>query len=196
VTRHAWCALAALLLTAAGATPALAQVRWDRNYYHAYHPYYNYYHNRYHNFYYHPYYYPYLYPYTTPLYVPGTAPIYVPNAVSNPEVTDYAAAGWSAPASGYWATPDPALQNAAAVHVVVPNATAVVLVNGQQTLSEGNTRLFQTPPLVPGQQYYYEVTMMWNQNGEPLRETRTVPVAAGQSVVVDFTRPATTAALP
>jgi uncharacterized protein (TIGR03000 family) len=193
----------------ASASPAAAY--WRRGgyhpyygYYHGYHPYYNRYYHPYHNYYYHPYYSPYRYPYSYPVAVPYAYPYYVNTygvaSPSNPDVTDYSSFASNSPATGsptseyvLFSAPsasggDTASRDTAAIHVIVTTPNAVVEVNGQPTTSTGTTRLYVTPPLPPGRESYYEVTVTSDRNGRPVTQTRKIYVAPGQSQVVDFTR--------
>lgn len=78
-----------------------------------------------------------------------------------------------------------------------PGDTAVIRVQtapnadlwfeGTETTQRGPTRTFSTPPLKPGNNYTYEVRVRWMENGKPMEKTRSVSVAAGQTVDVDLT---------
>jgi uncharacterized protein (TIGR03000 family) len=69
--------------------------------------------------------------------------------------------------------------------VVRVPAGARVLVDGRPTRQNGPRRTFRSPPLEPGEQYYYEVTV--RRPGQA-GQTRRVVVQAGGRVTVDFTR--------
>jgi uncharacterized protein (TIGR03000 family) len=73
------------------------------------------------------------------------------------------------------------------VRVHVP-ADAKVFFDKSATVQTGSDRLFVTPPLDRGERYSYAVSARWIDNGKERRETRTVPLIAGQTVDVDFAR--------
>lgn len=75
------------------------------------------------------------------------------------------------------------------LHVTVPDPFAQVFFDGQPTSGTGFQRVFTTPPLQPGENYSYRITVVWNYNGRPVSEERMQAVAAGQSLTVDFTTP-------
>jgi uncharacterized protein (TIGR03000 family) len=74
----------------------------------------------------------------------------------------------------------------AQVTVIVP-ADADVFFDGTPTSQAGTERVFETPPLTPGQNYYYEIEAQWSANGEPFDQARKINVTAGSRVTVDFT---------
>ena len=78
-------------------------------------------------------------------------------------------------------------RNDAQVRVEVP-ANAKVWFSGHKTNQTGTDRLFYTPPLDPKANYRYQVRARWTENGQVMDRTRDVPVRAGQTVTVDFTR--------
>lgn len=73
--------------------------------------------------------------------------------------------------------------------VLVPTADAELSLNGTAMTLQGVERKFQSPPLMPGQSYHYQVTAKWVDNGRPVEQTLDVPVAAGQAVTMDFRAP-------
>jgi len=54
------------------------------------------------------------------------------------------------------------------------------------TQQTGTERVFQSPPLSPGSNYYYTLKARWMENGQPVERERTVNVQPGQRVMVDF----------
>lgn len=78
---------------------------------------------------------------------------------------------------------------AAHVTIQVP-ADAQLWVNGVLTSPTGPIRYLDSPPLAPGVAYQYLVQASWNQNGNPVRQSREVPVSAGSSIRVTFAVPA------
>ena len=79
----------------------------------------------------------------------------------------------------------------ARVQVVVPEADAQVLFDGNKTTSTGRIRQFDPGPLERGYNYSYRVSATWTENGKSVTEVRVVPVIPGRLSVADFTRPAT-----
>jgi uncharacterized protein (TIGR03000 family) len=69
--------------------------------------------------------------------------------------------------------------------VEVP-AGAEVYLEGVKTRQTGTSRVFVSPPLIPGQQYTYEVRARWTDNGQPVEQTRSLAVMAGQRLSVRF----------
>jgi uncharacterized protein (TIGR03000 family) len=159
--------------------------RWDRPY-HPYYPYYPYYYGGLYSPYYYPYYwYPYYAAYPYYSYAPSYTVINPAPAVPP---ASYAPAAATPPVdrTGPQVT---APANAAAVRVLLPDPNAQLYFDGVLTSSRGRTRGFVTPVLQPGQNYQYTVRAVWMQDGQERSEERTVRVSAGQTVVVDFTRP-------
>lgn len=78
--------------------------------------------------------------------------------------------------------------NSARLTVRVPDG-ARLWVDDVQPLLTGPVRVMTTPPLQPGQGYYYVMRARWDENGRPVTHERTVRFQAGGDVVVDFTRP-------
>ncbi len=74
------------------------------------------------------------------------------------------------------------------IDVRIP-ANAEILFEGQKTAQTGPRRLFISPPLAAGQNFTYEIQAKWMENGREVTQSRKVPVAAGQRVMVDLTRP-------
>jgi uncharacterized protein (TIGR03000 family) len=80
--------------------------------------------------------------------------------------------------------------NKALVEVRVPFFDATVFFDGQRMFREGVRRRYVTPKLEPGSGYTYEIRAAWiDEAGNDVRQTRTVRVAPGQRVVVDFNEP-------
>jgi uncharacterized protein (TIGR03000 family) len=73
------------------------------------------------------------------------------------------------------------------IRVRVP-AGAQVFFDDNPTAQMGTDRLFVTPPLDRGERYSYVVSARWMEGGKERRESRTVPVAPGQTAAVDFAR--------
>jgi len=76
--------------------------------------------------------------------------------------------------------------NAALIHVRVPEGARVFFGNYEMAQQTGSMRHFSSPPLEPGYDYQYQVKAQWMQNGQPMEQTRDVTVKAGTRVQVDF----------
>ena len=72
--------------------------------------------------------------------------------------------------------------------VRLPDPAAELWVEKTATKAKGAERVFDSPPLKPGE-YKYELIASWTENGQPRAESRTVSAKPGESFVVDFTRP-------
>jgi uncharacterized protein (TIGR03000 family) len=76
------------------------------------------------------------------------------------------------------------------LRVLLPRADAELAVEGQPTAQRGDSRRFQTPPLEPGQEYYYTLVATWRPNNyTTIHRKRKVAVRVGPEVVVDLRRP-------
>jgi uncharacterized protein (TIGR03000 family) len=75
----------------------------------------------------------------------------------------------------------------AEIEVRVP-AGADLWFAGAKTRQTGAKRLFESPPLEPGQWYGYDVTARWLQDGKEVLRKAHVSVAAGVRVALDFTQ--------
>ena len=73
--------------------------------------------------------------------------------------------------------------------VLVP-ADAAISFFGKPTTQKGTERLFITPVLQPGKEYYYDITARWAKEGRGVEETRRVWVTAGSRVKVKLLVPA------
>jgi uncharacterized protein (TIGR03000 family) len=94
------------------------------------------------------------------------------------------------PYDGYADYAAPALQSVDAVHINVRvPADAQVWFEGAPTSQQGTVREFESPPIPAGQDFIYEITAHWRDNGKDVDSARKVRVRAGQAVNVDFTRP-------
>jgi uncharacterized protein (TIGR03000 family) len=77
---------------------------------------------------------------------------------------------------------------AAAVEVRLPDG-AELWFDGVATSLAGDRRVFATPPLRQGLTYRYEVQVRWREAGQEVVRGEHVIVRAGETVVIDFTRP-------
>lgn len=75
----------------------------------------------------------------------------------------------------------------ATLKVVLPLPDAELWVEGARTMQTGMTRTFESPPLIAGIDYAYHLRARWVEGGHAVELWRTVPVGAGQQVLVDFT---------
>lgn len=102
----------------------------------------------------------------------------------------YAGAGVNSASYQSFYPQNSAGQNTATnIHVRVPQS-AQVLFDDTPTTQTGADRIFTTGPLDPSKRYSYQITARWTENGQERSETRNVSIIPGQSVGVDFMRPA------
>jgi len=99
-----------------------------------------------------------------------------------------------APAPNYYTAPTydygalaPVQDNTAHIRVIVPPGAKVTFGN-KATQQDGAVRQFESPPLVPGKEYDYDVTVQWREGGKDVTQTRHVAVRANSAVTVDFTQ--------
>ena len=85
--------------------------------------------------------------------------------------------------AGYYGTPAEA--RAAVIDVRLPS-DAVILFDGKQTTAAGPERRFISPPLTPGKEYVYEVSVRWHEGGCEVTRTRSVPVRGGERLNIAF----------
>lgn len=78
-----------------------------------------------------------------------------------------------------------ARSGAAAIDVELP-ADAEVVINGRLTTSTGHQRRYVSHGLADGEHYVYELRARLSRDGRQWEETRTVTLAAGQSVDLVF----------
>jgi uncharacterized protein (TIGR03000 family) len=83
-----------------------------------------------------------------------------------------------------------ALVDAARVRIQCPS-DAQIWFDGTTTTQTGGDRIYTSPRLQPGKQYEYQVKALWHENGKPVEQTRTITVAAGKTVDLNFTAPVT-----
>ena len=93
----------------------------------------------------------------------------------------YAMYGYLAPGSGPLAPPTPPAE----VSISLP-ATAKLIISGSPVAGTGAVRSFLTPPLVPNQEYGYEMTVEEKKDGTILTATKKVTVRSGERVEVKF----------
>jgi uncharacterized protein (TIGR03000 family) len=74
--------------------------------------------------------------------------------------------------------------------VRLPDPNADVWVENALVTQKGAERQFESPPLQTGVTYRYEVIARWKENGRDRAESRTATGTAGQTLDVDFTKPA------
>jgi uncharacterized protein (TIGR03000 family) len=105
--------------------------------------------------------------------------------------------GYAAPAAPYYdSTPaaDYAPRADASdltAHVTVrAPADAEVWFGGTKTRQTGAVREFESPELMAGRKYTYEVLARWTQDGKEVSRTRSIEVSAGARKTVDFTKSA------
>jgi uncharacterized protein (TIGR03000 family) len=72
--------------------------------------------------------------------------------------------------------------------VLVPTSSAVVLFNNVQNAATDGLCRFDTPGLLPGSWATYAIKAIWMDQGQIRGAQRTVKVARGSQVIVDFTQ--------
>jgi uncharacterized protein (TIGR03000 family) len=73
------------------------------------------------------------------------------------------------------------------LRVLLPQADATLVIEGAETQQTGESRVFVSPPLEPGQSYTYTVAATWEPNNyTKITRTRKVSVKAGQELEVDL----------
>ena len=78
------------------------------------------------------------------------------------------------------------MNRATGVLAVRVPADAKVFVNGLETTSTGSYRQYASRNLKPGSSYNYEVRAEVVRNGEPVTETKTATISAGNSAELAF----------
>jgi uncharacterized protein (TIGR03000 family) len=92
-----------------------------------------------------------------------------------------------APTEGFSTTFQAQPDTSAHIIVRLP-ADARIWFDDTAMTTKGPMRQFDSPPLVPGSRYSYNVRAEWQENGHEVTQTQQVAVAAGQHVEVDFPR--------
>lgn len=147
------------------------------------------YHYGYYPYYHHGYYpnYSYLglgYPYGYPSYGPAFAGSDYPGyTVYSPSVSSYQA---------FYPPPDNSTvvaprDNSVHLAIRVP-ADAEVWIDGVKGAQAGTQREFVSPPVTPGQDYWYSIRARWMDGDRTMDLTRKLKVHAGEMVNVDFNR--------
>jgi uncharacterized protein (TIGR03000 family) len=91
-----------------------------------------------------------------------------------------------APNYGYFAPGDTSAVNGAAlINLSVP-ANAEISFEGQETVQKGAFRQFISPPLIPGNEYSYDIEVRWTENGTESTQSRQITVHAGDVVNLLF----------
>jgi uncharacterized protein (TIGR03000 family) len=93
-----------------------------------------------------------------------------------------------APADGLSMTFQAQQQDTSAHVIVRLPADARIWFDDAAMTTKGAVRQFDSPPLVPGSRYSYNVRAQWAENGREVTQTQQVAVTAGQHVEVDFPR--------
>lgn len=84
----------------------------------------------------------------------------------------------------------PAPDNAVHLQLKVPEG-AEVYFDGTRTKQNGTTREFTSPPLTPGKQYTYRISVRYTgPDGKQVNDTRDIRVRPNDWFAIDFTRPA------
>lgn len=75
-------------------------------------------------------------------------------------------------------------------------ANAALVIGTYTTQQSGPERLFISPALPAGRDFYYTLTATWEENGQQKSAVRQVTVRAGQKFEVDFNQPEAVAKAP
>jgi uncharacterized protein (TIGR03000 family) len=139
--------------------------------------------------------YPVYTPYAMPYGVPYQEPYAAPYVAAYPPADGGLASGGGAAYQGDMApTPTGPITSpppgAAEIKLFVPDRFATVWFDGENTSSMGTSRYYVTPELPKGRDFHYDVKAQWNQGGRTVVEERKITVRAGETAVVDFTKPA------
>ena len=131
--------------------------------------------------------YPYVQPYPYPVYQPYV--MQVPSAGGRTSAYYGPADSLRLPQpTAPLGTPPP---NEGAIRMYLPDTFTEVWFDGEKTSSIGDVRYYVTPELRKEKDYHYDVKIRWNRGGQPVTADRRVTVRAGQTTIVDFTRPST-----
>jgi uncharacterized protein (TIGR03000 family) len=76
------------------------------------------------------------------------------------------------------------------IRVIKPAANAAIWMDGRRSDSSTDTHIFEFSDEPAGKMVTHTVKVGWMRDGKPVTEERKVQVGGGQSMVVDFTRPA------
>jgi uncharacterized protein (TIGR03000 family) len=106
----------------------------------------------------------------------------------------YGAYGWDgAYDDGYYQPDEAQLQsvpaedrNKARIMAIVPDPEARVWIDNGLTEQKGTERLFLSPPLEPGERYYYLIKATWKENGREVSKEQKVAVRAGYGTVLNL----------
>jgi uncharacterized protein (TIGR03000 family) len=84
-------------------------------------------------------------------------------------------------------TPAPEPEATARVNVLVPS-DAALYIQGVRMNETGSYREFVSPPLVPGEDYTYNLRAVWRDSGREVASDKLVHVRPGERYDVDLTR--------
>jgi uncharacterized protein (TIGR03000 family) len=115
---------------------------------------------------------------------------------TNPAMQGGGCWGYTNPAmqgGGCWGYTNPAMQGggySATISVTLP-ADAKLTFDGSATTSTSESRVFVSPELTPGSDYYYALRAEITRNGQVLVEEQVITVRAGEHtrVTMEFARP-------
>ena len=74
--------------------------------------------------------------------------------------------------------------------VRLPEPDANLWIERTEMTQKGTDRTFESPPLEAGRTYRYDVVARWTADGREKAESRTVTGQPGQTISIDFTKPA------
>jgi uncharacterized protein (TIGR03000 family) len=76
------------------------------------------------------------------------------------------------------------------LNIILPEADAELWIEQSETQQKGTERTFVSPPLEVGKTYRYDLIARWTENGREKAESRTITGQPGQTVRIDFSKPA------
>jgi uncharacterized protein (TIGR03000 family) len=122
-----------------------------------------------------------------PTYSPAySAPSQTLPATPSPALTEIRSFYPSAAGDDYNAlSTNSAVNRSVTINVSVP-AGAEILFDGTKTRQAGSHRVFESPPLAPGQDYVYAVTGKWQEGGREVTRTRHITVHSGEVINLSF----------
>jgi uncharacterized protein (TIGR03000 family) len=78
-------------------------------------------------------------------------------------------------------TTEASTELAVRINLRVP-ADAKIWFDGSETIQTGTARSFESPPLVVGPEYAYQVRIQWKRDGKEITQTRHIVVHAGDDI--------------
>ena len=93
----------------------------------------------------------------------------------------------------YWPTPVQVPTNTAKLYVTLPS-DAKLTIDGEETVSTSESRVFESPSLTPGKTFFYVLKATVVRDGKTETVTKEVTVRAGEETRINIEVPETVAA--